>query len=193
MTHRIGVGVGTREGLGSCCSEGGMDGGAKGREGERASTGCVACARRIFGTRVTSPARVATAHTQSVSQSPSQSHTCTCPTLRVRRTWIHSGTEGTVSSILKWGPNGRELLRLHDCPMWKIIPACLKFPASVQPGNLASSCTAYQSIYPCRRGKLCGKRFLVVNDRKKAFWPKFYRKPKGFGSFQSWLFHPKRR
>ena len=46
-----------------------MDGGAKGREGERASTGCVACARRIFGTRVTSPARVATAHTQSVSQS----------------------------------------------------------------------------------------------------------------------------
>ena len=75
MTHRIGVGVGTREGLGSCCSEGGMDGGAKGREGERASTGCVACARRIFGTRVTSPARVATAHTHS--QSVSRRHRAT--------------------------------------------------------------------------------------------------------------------
>ena len=30
--------------------------------------------------------------------------------------------------------------------MWKIMPACLKFPASVQPGNLASPCTANQPI-----------------------------------------------
>ena len=30
--------------------------------------------------------------------------------------------------------------------MRKIIPACVKFPASVQPGNLASPCTANQPI-----------------------------------------------
>ena len=30
--------------------------------------------------------------------------------------------------------------------MWNIIPACLKLTASVQPGNLASPCTANQPI-----------------------------------------------
>ena len=61
-------------------------------------TGCVACARRIFGTRVTSPARVATAHIVSVTQS----HTPLASPkllLLVRRryiTWIHSETGGTV-------------------------------------------------------------------------------------------------